>query len=52
MCAYNVRQKRTLDHDPDSGTSHGVAALRRLVIWLVGAGAIYLVYLLATRYVF
>ena len=52
MCAYNVRQKKTLDHDPGSGGSRMAAMLRSLAIWLVGAAGLYLVYLLATRYLF
>lgn len=50
MCAYNVRQKKTLDHDPGSGASRAINFLRSLGIWSLGGLAIYLLYLLTSRY--
>jgi len=52
MCAYNVRQKRTLDHDPGSGASRATKLFRSLGIWALGGLAIYLLYLLSSHYLF
>jgi hypothetical protein len=52
MCAYNVRRKRSLDTDPERGVSRATNFLRSLAIWALGALAIYLLYLLSTRYLF
>lgn len=50
MCAYNVRHKKTLDHDPDTGPTRLANTLRSLAIWALGIGALYFVYLLVSRY--
>jgi hypothetical protein len=50
MCAYNVRRKKSLDNDPESGVTRATNFLRSLGIWTLGGLAIYLLYLLATRY--
>lgn len=52
MCAYNVRRKKSLDNDPEHGVSRATNLLRSLVIWALGGVAIYLLYLLSTRYLF
>jgi len=52
MCAYNVRRKKSLDNDPGSGVSRATNILRSIGIWALGALAIYLLYLLSTRYLF
>lgn len=47
MCAYNVRAKKTLDHDPDDGGGRQVTSW---LIWICGAGVLYALYLLARHY--
>ena len=50
--AYNVRQSKSLDHDPASGHQLEGNKLRELGAWVVGLGAMYLVYWLVRRYLF
>lgn len=52
MCAYNVRRKKSLDNDPEGGASRAANFLRSLGIWALGGLALYLLYLLSTRYLF
>ncbi len=52
MCAYNVRQRQTLDHDPATGPDRRRDRLRELGLWLFGATALYLVYWVARRILF
>lgn len=50
MCAYNVRQNKSLDHEPAKGAARVANTLRELGAWGVGLAVMYLVYWLVRRF--
>jgi hypothetical protein len=50
MCAYNVRQKKSLDNDPAAGHARKVNLFREAGTWAVGLAAMYLVYRLVRHF--
>jgi len=52
MCAYNVRQNKSLDHEPAKGAARVANTFREVAAWAVGLGAMYLVYWLVKRFLF
>ncbi len=52
MCAYNVRQNKSLDHEPAKGAARTANSLRELGAWALGLGVMYLVFWLVRRFLF
>jgi hypothetical protein len=52
MCAYNVRQNRSLDHDPATGHARKLNLIREVAAWAIGIATMYGVYLLVRRFLF
>lgn len=50
--AYNVRHSKSLNHDPATGNEREANRVREIGAWVVGAGVMYLVYVLVRRYLF
>ncbi len=50
--AYNVRQSKSINHDPASGNARDANRMREVGAWALGAGVAYVVYWLARRYLF
>ena len=52
MCAYNVRQNKSLDHDPAAGPARKLNLFREAGAWAIGLASMALVYWLVRRYLF
>lgn len=52
MCAYNIRSKKRIDHDPAAGTRRFLNLVREVVIVLIGLATLYGVYRLVRIYLF
>lgn len=52
MCAYNVRKNKSVDYEPASGEQRKRNRFREIGIWLLGFGAMYVVYWLTRKYLF
>lgn len=52
MCAYNVRQNKSLDHEPAKGAARTANGLREIGAWALGLGVMYLVFWLVKRFLF
>jgi hypothetical protein len=52
MCAYNIRHKKRLDHDPAAGPRRLLNLVREVVIVLIGLATLYGVYRLVRIYLF
>lgn len=50
MCAYNVRQSKSLNHDPATGPARQANQIKEAGVWAVGLAAMYLVYSLVRHY--
>lgn len=52
MCAYNIRQNKSLDHDPAAGHARKVNLFREAGAWAIGLASMAVVYWLVRRYLF
>jgi hypothetical protein len=50
MCAYNVRANKRIDHDAPTREERHHDLVREVGIWVIGLTAMYLVFLLAKRF--
>lgn len=50
MCAYNVRQNKSLDHDPAAGQARRLNLFREAAAWAFGLAVMYLVYRLVRHF--
>ena len=50
MCAYNVRQSKSLNHDPATGRARRINRIKEAAAWAIGIAVMYLVYRLVRHY--